>query len=67
MGATGATLPFQGCLVIQTKFSSIQSKAKINTCALQRTKENSKTTLAKQKAETEFIGGGDKIQTGWPN
>lgn len=57
MGATGAMLPFQGCLVTLRKFSSIQSKVKINTRALERTKENNKTTLAKQKAETEFMGG----------
>lgn len=57
MGATGAMLPFQGCLVTLRKFSSIQSKVKINTRALARTKENNKTTLAKQKAETEFMAG----------
>lgn len=36
--------------------SSIQSKAKINIYTLQRRKEKDNTTLAKQKAETKFMG-----------
>lgn len=66
MGMTGAILPLQGCLVILTKFSSIQSKAKINTYTLQRRKEQNNTTLAKQKAETKFMGE-MKPHSRWPD
>lgn len=56
MGMTRAILPLQGCLVTLAKFSSIQSKTKINTYTLQRRKEYDNTTLAKEKAEIKFKG-----------